>query len=38
MMGASMINGMHALIYSRDVAAARAFLSDALGLAPRTSP
>jgi predicted enzyme related to lactoylglutathione lyase len=28
-----MINGMHALLYSRDVAAARAFLGDVLGLA-----
>ena len=28
-----MINGMHALLYSRDVAAARIFLGDVLGLA-----
>jgi predicted enzyme related to lactoylglutathione lyase len=27
-----MINGMHALLYSRDVAAARAFLGDVLGM------
>ncbi len=30
-----MINGMHALVYSRDVAAAQVFFAEALGLPSR---